>query len=120
MRVVAGAGGVLNRASVPSQYLQGVGAVLNRTGNRTGERAASVPHGELVVILGPGFARGVRTGGHRRRRKHAGSSGEEPYRKRTQAYRSAPRRARKRLAPKGRDRAAGAGEVCGLFRAVRA
>ena len=57
MRVVAGAGGVLNRASVPSQYLQGVGAVLNRTGNRTGERAASVPDAELVGCLSEGIAR---------------------------------------------------------------
>jgi hypothetical protein len=41
--MVAGVGGVLNRASVPSQCLQGVDAVLNRTGNRTGECTATVP-----------------------------------------------------------------------------
>jgi hypothetical protein len=52
-----GVGGILNRASVPSQCLQGVGAVLNRTGNRTGERAASVPDAELVGCLSEGIAR---------------------------------------------------------------
>ena len=38
-RMVGGVWGVLNRASVPSQCLQGVGSVLNRTGECT----ATVP-----------------------------------------------------------------------------
>jgi hypothetical protein len=55
--MVGGVGGVLNRASVPSQCLRGVRGVSNRTGNRTGERAPSVPDGELVIWLNAGIAR---------------------------------------------------------------
>jgi hypothetical protein len=39
--------------------------VLSRTGNRTGERAAGVPDGELVVFLDLGFRAKVWTEGHR-------------------------------------------------------
>jgi hypothetical protein len=110
MRVVAGAGCVLNRASVPSQFLRGVCGVLNRTGNRTGECTPSVPHGELMGCLGAGSARrGRRSAETQQDTGRGGNTTEEPYRKRTKACRGVPGSGQipfaltLTLSPKGRE-----------------